>query len=308
MSASPRLRIKGPSKNLRSLFRTLQNSTNHTEANMEPTREQAQVGHSSPHRPAPPTPPVGSSDRRTPGPPPSGAHGKRRREDPSENATDEAPPTAKRRSEKKKTAPKSIACPVSSESSNSKIQTGSTNPRKPVENVDLARLAQMRSRKNEKKEIDPDVAAQYSQAYQEAWLSGKPEKLDNIHQQLEAHFFGQEGYLPRCYTCRKSGVSLPEPKAPKDAGPYDVLPCGCTYSDAMLEMWLVRKGLWKKWKNIPKTIGKHRAIMIGFFEMLFGEFSVDKLLNIGNARVVACQRMGAKEDATSSRLAPCEID
>ncbi|RHZ44007.1 uncharacterized protein CDV56_100011 [Aspergillus thermomutatus] len=71
------------------------------------------------------------------------------------------------------------------------------------------------------------------------------------------------------------------------------------YVLAMLEMWCVQKGLWDSANHrgleLPKTLGKSRASLLVFFEILFGEFSIDKMLNVDNARVDGARKSGKKE-------------
>ncbi|GFF86948.1 hypothetical protein IFM61392_00380 [Aspergillus lentulus] len=76
-----------------------------------------------------------------------------------------------------------------------------------------------------------------------------------------------------------------------------LLPCGCPYDLAMLEQWLVLKGLFDESNRLklemPSTLGKHRACLFFFFEIVFGEFSVDKAQKAGKrTSVVPPKRRG----------------
>ncbi|PGH12208.1 hypothetical protein GX50_09026 [[Emmonsia] crescens] len=116
--------------------------------------------------------------------------------------------------------------------------------------------------------------------FQRRWLNGKPRKPESLEEQLRCRFWGRKDYLPRCYSCRVSNVTLGHNDIPDGSAKRDVLPCGCDYEDAILEMWMVQRGVWKKFiekGSAPKTGGKHRVLLRALFEQFFGAFSVEKV-------------------------------
>jgi len=128
--------------------------------------------------------------------------------------------------------------------------------------------------------------------YEKRWLSGVPSKEAqeaSIVEKLRANFWGHKNAVPRCFTCRKGNASMPTgDDAPVGTESPEVLPCGCEYELAMLEMWLHVKGMWNTDVKMPKALGKHRPCMRAMFEIMFGNFTIEKMLNIGGARVDAC--------------------
>ncbi|KAL1995680.1 hypothetical protein VTN49DRAFT_1867 [Thermomyces lanuginosus] len=147
--------------------------------------------------------------------------------------------------------------------------------------------------------------------YRKRWLSGKPSKeaqRQSIEERLRAGFFVHKGKLPRCYSCRKSNARMPEPsQQPDGTEKEDLLPCGHEYKESMLELFLARRGMFagipKKDRNekraeplaVPLTLGKHRGHFMAMFEIFFGKFSIEKMLNIGNARVEGCKEAAVAE-------------
>jgi len=96
--------------------------------------------------------------------------------------------------------------------------------------------------------------------WERRWNSAPSPELQNgdIIETLRAKFFGQKEKAARCYTCRESNATMkkvgtPEFEIYKTRFP-EVLPCGCNYEDAMLEMWAVQKGLFANDPSVSDII------------------------------------------------------
>jgi len=134
--------------------------------------------------------------------------------------------------------------------------------------------------------------------WERRWNSAPSPELQNgdIIETLRAKFFGQKEKAARCYTCRESNATMkkvgtPEFEIYKTRFP-EVLPCGCNYEDAMLEMWAVQKGLFANDPSVSdiipegkkrpvsdlKTLGKARLRVRAMLEMIFGEFTLEKVI------------------------------
>lgn len=91
------------------------------------------------------------------------------------------------------------------------------------------------------------------------------------------------------------------------------VPCGCVYDESILEMFLVDKGIiptpdqWrKKDSDIDKNrlsscAGRRKPFLMGLFEELFGDFSVDKLFD-PKARAKACVQLAKNGNRKSSHV------
>ncbi|EEP80246.1 predicted protein [Uncinocarpus reesii 1704] len=68
-----------------------------------------------------------------------------------------------------------------------------------------------------------------------------------------------------CFAVKKTNLMMPQDdERPNRNEDFELLPCGCPYDDST-----DRKG-------VPKTLGKRRYHMVGFFEVMFGTFTIDK--------------------------------
>lgn len=154
-------------------------------------------------------------------------------------------------------------------------------------------------------------------AYQKRWLSGKPSKDEqdkDLEEKLRAGFWGHKDADPRCYTCRVQNAKMPAEGDEIDGTEeIEKLPCGCNYKESILELWCAKKGLWEgnsdldKNERMPKAFGRHRSCLLSFFEILFGTFSVEKMLNIDGARVAALKKVSKIESKGGLQLAPHEF-
>ncbi|KAF2630908.1 hypothetical protein BU25DRAFT_408173 [Macroventuria anomochaeta] len=112
---------------------------------------------------------------------------------------------------------------------------------------------------------------------------------------------------------------LPDELAPDGTEERELLPCGCLYDAAMLEMWCVKKGMFvdaelKREKldpNVdwvehlgPKTFGKHKLLLLRFWEMMFGPFNCQTLFNLHGARVNAVWQFSELETQALAQFGP----
>lgn len=72
----------------------------------------------------------------------------------------------------------------------------------------------------------------------------------NIHLE-SAHCWRTGRGVPRCNSCWAGGDSMPHDFANHDRTPIglddeDLLPCGCRWSESMVELWAVNKGIWSE--------------------------------------------------------------
>ncbi|ODM23359.1 hypothetical protein SI65_00948 [Aspergillus cristatus] len=175
------------------------------------------------------------------------------------------------------------------------------------------------SRSEESEDLGPEAQAK-RENHEKRWLSGRPSRQaqeGDIIEALRARFFGCREHdkdsdkryqdLPRCYSRRVQNARMPKVPIQGTEGGPEKLPCGCDYEIFLARdsrMWLVVKGLFddagKKKKDpmephMTRCIGKHRLCFEKSFEIIFGEFSNEKMLNIDNLRAYGARR-SAKAD------------
>ncbi|KAF2185540.1 hypothetical protein K469DRAFT_707775 [Zopfia rhizophila CBS 207.26] len=156
-------------------------------------------------------------------------------------------------------------------------------------------------------------------AWRARWTN-KPYNPETLEEKLRSEFWWSSTAMPRCYSCKVSGASLPsDADAPDGTESKDILPCGCLYHAALLEMWAVKKGLFidaeidretreksGEWvEHIgPKSFGKHKLLLLRFWEMLFGHFEPEVMFNIRGRRESMIRVFCDKEEQGEFKLAP----
>ncbi|KAF2674636.1 hypothetical protein BT63DRAFT_462184 [Microthyrium microscopicum] len=131
--------------------------------------------------------------------------------------------------------------------------------------------------------------------WQARWdpATGRPteeQMKDSTEERLRAEFFKHKDAKPRCYSCRINHAVMPSgSEAPNGTEDTELLPCGCSYNGAMLQMFLAKSGLFVKGEG-PDSLGVQRVLYVKMFEVFFGKFTFDKLVNGAGARLEAAKK------------------